>query len=189
MLVRLVGVLTGRGSQSQLPAGERPPPPTSESAPSMVRRPELKDRDRALLVAASRAHARLKTDRPIRRPRHSCARRDRRGPHDLSLCPGRNHPAIRGYEDAAQDSSADSGIVSPSTSRTGSSAAGGISRPWKWRSVGLPERDGVNESTFAIPVGQLRRPRPNRWPCTRQASWDCWPRWSDPRRCRERRDR
>jgi hypothetical protein len=58
MLVRLVGVLTGRGSESQLQLENAVLRHQVRVLRRSVRPPELKDRDRALLAAASRALSR-----------------------------------------------------------------------------------------------------------------------------------
>ena len=58
MLVRLVGALTGRGSESQLQLENAVLRHQVRVLRRSVRRPELKDRDRALLAAASRALSR-----------------------------------------------------------------------------------------------------------------------------------
>src|SRR6266545_3964228 len=58
MLVRLVGALTGRGSESQLQLENAVLRHQVKILRRTLRRPELKDRDRAFLAAASRALAR-----------------------------------------------------------------------------------------------------------------------------------
>jgi hypothetical protein len=58
VLVRLVGVLTGRGSVSQLQLENAVLRHQVKVLRRTVRRPELKDRDRALFAAASRALSR-----------------------------------------------------------------------------------------------------------------------------------
>jgi transposase InsO family protein len=58
ILVRLIGVLTGRGSESQLQLENAVLRHQVRVLRRSVRRPELKDRDRALLAAASRALSR-----------------------------------------------------------------------------------------------------------------------------------
>jgi Polysaccharide deacetylase len=58
ILVRLIGVLTGRGSESQLRLENAVLRHQVRVLRRSVHRPELKDRDRALLAAASRALSR-----------------------------------------------------------------------------------------------------------------------------------
>src|SRR6266498_4215232 len=58
MLVRLIGVLTGRGGASQLQLENAVLRHQVKILRRTVRRPELKDRDRAFLAAASRALSR-----------------------------------------------------------------------------------------------------------------------------------
>ena len=58
VLIRLIGVLTGRGSVSQLQLENAVLRHQVRVLRRSVRRPELKERDRALLASASRALSR-----------------------------------------------------------------------------------------------------------------------------------